>query len=115
MSFCLTNASVKFMDLMNRLFRDYLDSFVIVFIDDTLVYLKNENDHMVHLRVQTLKTHQLYAKYSKYEFLLRSVTFLVYIISSEGVEVHPRKMEAVKNWPRRLTLIDIRSFLSLAG
>ena len=82
-----------------------------------MVYSKNEGDDMGHLRVvlQTLKGHQLFAKYSKCELWLRSMTFLGNIISSEGVEVDPRKMEAVKNWPRRLTLIDIRSFLSLAG
>ena len=87
---------------MNRVFQKYLDSFVIVFIDDILVYSKNENDHMGHLRVvlQNLKRHQLYAKYSKCEFWLRSVTFLGHIISSEGVEVDLRKTEAVKNCPR---------------
>ena len=72
---------------------------------------------MGHLRVvlQTLKEHQLYAKYSKYEFLLWKVKFLGHIISSEGVEVDTRKMKAVKNWPRPLTPTDIRSFLRLAG
>ena len=84
MSFCLTNALVEFMDLINRVFQNYLDLFVIVFIDDMLVYLKNEEDDMGHLRVvlQTLKEHQMYAKYSKCEFWLRSVIFLCHIISS---------------------------------
>ena len=105
------------MDLMNRVFQNYLGSFVIVFIDDILVYSKYEGDHMGHSRVafQTLKEHQLYAKYGKCEFWLRSVTFLGQIISSEGVEVDPRKMEVVKNWPRPLTPTNIRSFLGLAG
>ena len=93
MSFGLTNAAEIFMDLMNRVFQNYLDSFVIFFIDDILVYSKNESDHMVHLRVvlQNFKEHQLFAKYRKCEFLLRSVAFHGHIISSEGVEVDPRK------------------------
>ena len=116
MSFRLTNAPTTFMDLMNRVFRNYLDSFVIVFINNILVYLKNEGDHMNHLRVvlQVLKENQLFAMYCKCEFWLRSVTFLGHIISSEGVEVDPRKTEAVKNCPRPLTPTDIRSFLGLA-
>ena len=99
MSFGLTNALAAFMDLMNSVFQNYLDSFIIVFIDDILVYSKNDSDHRGHLRVvlQTLKQHQLFAKYSKCEFWLRSVTFLGHIVSSEAVEVDPRKMEAVKN------------------
>ena len=98
MSFGLTNA-LAFMDLMNRVFRIYLDLFVIVFTDDILAYSKNEEDHMCHLRVvlQTLKEHQLYSKYSKCDLCQRSVTFLGHIISSEEVEVDPMKMEAVKN------------------
>ena len=116
-SFGLTNSPTTFMDLMDRVFLNYLDSFVIIFIDDMLVYLKNEGDNMNHLRVvlQVLKEHQLFTKYSKYEFWLRSVTFLIHIISSEGVEVDPRKMEKVKYWPRPLTPTNIRSFLGLAG
>ena len=86
MSFGLTNALAAFMDLMNSVSQNYLDSFVIFFIDDILVYSKNEGDHMGHLRVvlQTLKGHQLFAKYIKCEFWLRSVTFLGHIISREG-------------------------------
>ena len=117
MYFGLTNASAAFIDLMNRVFRNYLDSFVIVFIDDILVYSKNASYNMGHFRVvlQTLKKHQLFAKYIKCEFWLRSVAFLGHIISSDGVEVDPRKMEAVRGWPRPLTPTDIRSFLGLAG
>ena len=93
MSFGLTNAPTKFMDLMNRVFQSYLDSFFIVFIDDMLVYSKNEGDHMDHLRVvlQVLKEYKLFAKYSKCEFWLRLVAFLGN--SSEGVEVDSRKTE----------------------
>ena len=79
MSFVLTNAPAAFMDLMNRIFREYLDSFVIVFIDDILIYSKTKEEHAQHLRLtlQILRHHQLYAKFSKCEFWLRSVTFLV--------------------------------------
>ena len=112
----LTNAPAAFIDLMNRVFRNYLDSFV-VFSDDILVYSKNKGDHIGHLRVvlQTLRERQLYAKYSKWEFWLRSLIFLGNIISSKGDEVYPRKIEVVKNWPRPLTPTNIRSFLGLAG
>ena len=117
MSFGLTNALAVFMDLMNRVFLNYLYSFVIVFIDDILVYSKNEVDHMVHLMVvlQTLKEHQLFAKYSKCGYWLRSVACLGHSISSEGVEVDRRKMEAVNNWSKPLTPIDIRSSFGSNG
>ena len=97
MLFSLINPHAEFMDLMNRVFQNYLDSFVIVFIDDILVYSKNEDNHISHLRVvlQTLKEHKLYAKYS--EFLLRSATFFGHIICSEGVEADQSKMKALKN------------------
>ena len=117
MSFGLTNAPAAFMDLMNRVFREYLDSFVIVFIDDILIYSKTKEEHAQHLRLtlQVLRQHQLYAKFSKCEFWLRSVTFLGHVVSDQGVEVDPRKTEAVKKWPKPLTPTDIRSFLGLAG
>jgi len=87
MSFGLTNAPTAFMDLMNRVFRKYLDSFVIVFIDDILIYSRSEGEHMDHLRIvlQVLKDHQLYAKFSKFKFLLRSVAFLGHIVSGLGI------------------------------
>ena len=105
------------MDLMNKVFQNYLDSFDIVFNGDNLVYSKNEGDHMRSLRValQVLKEHQLFLKYNKYESGLRLVVFLGHIISSEGVEVDPKKIEAVKNWPRPLSPINIKSFLGLAS
>ena len=83
-------------NVMNRVFRSYLDSFVIFFIDDILVYLKNEGDHINHLRVvlQVLKDNQLFSKYSKCEFLLRLVAFIGHVISSECVKVDPQKTEA---------------------
>ena len=117
MSFGLTNSPATFMYLMNRVFQIYLDSFVIVFIDDILVYLKNKGEHMDHLRLvlQVLTEHQLFAKYSKCEFWLRSVAFHGHIISSEGVEVYPRKTETVKIFPRTLAPKNIRSFFGLDG
>ena len=89
MSFGLTNSPTTFMDLMNRVFQNYLNALMIVFIDDILVYSESEGDHMGYLRVvlQVLKEHQLFAMYSKYEFWLKLVAFLYHIISSEGVEV----------------------------
>ena len=88
-----------------------------MFIDDILVYLKNEGEHVDHLRVvlQVLKEHQLFSKYNKNEYWLRSVAFLDHIISSKGVELDPRNTETVKNWPRPLAPTDIRSFLGIVG
>lgn len=117
MSFGLTNAPAAFMDLMNRVFKQYLDMFVIVFIDDILVYSRSEEEHASHLRIvlQTLKDQELYAKFSKCDFWLSSVAFLGHIVSSEGIKVDPQKVEVVKKWPRPMTPTDIRSFLGLAG
>ena len=100
--FGLTNAPAAFMDLMNRVFKPYLDKFVVVFIDDILIYLKSHVEHWEHLRIvlQTLRTHQLYAKLSKCEFWLNSVSFLGHVISKEGVQVDLKKVEAVSNWLR---------------
>jgi len=97
MSFNLTNAPATFMDLMNRVFKPYLDMFVIVFIDDILIYSRNEEDHASHLRVvlQTLKDRELYAKFSKCEFCLEHVAFLGHIVSREGIKVDTQKIEAV--------------------
>ncbi|KAL4023731.1 hypothetical protein IC575_017494 [Cucumis melo] len=117
MSFGLTNAPAVFMDLMNRVFKEFLDSFVIVFIDDILIYSKTEAEHEEHLHqvLETLRANKLYAKFSKCEFWLRKVTFLGHVVSSEGVSVDPAKIEAVTNWTRPSTVSEIRSFLGLAG
>ncbi|KAH0722564.1 hypothetical protein KY290_005215 [Solanum tuberosum] len=117
MSFGLINTSVAFMDLMNRVFKPYFDMFVIMFINDILIYLRNEKNHASHLRIvlQTLKDRELYANFSKCEFCLESVVFLGYIISGDGIRVDTQKIEAVQNWPRPTSPTDIRSFLGLAG
>jgi hypothetical protein len=117
MPFGLTNAPAAFMDLMNRVFQPYLDQFVIVFIDDILVYSKSQEEHERHLRIvlQTLQEKQLYAKFSKCEFWLEKVVFLGHVVSSEGIFVDPNKVEAVLNWSRPTNVAEIRSFLGLAG
>ena len=100
MPFGLTNAPAAFMDLMNRVFQPYLDRFVIVFIDDILVYSSSSEEHSEHLRIvlQTLRERQLYAKLSKCQFWLDRVAFLGHVISVEGVSMDPKKIEAVVNW-----------------
>ncbi|XP_057768171.1 uncharacterized protein LOC130988364 [Salvia miltiorrhiza] len=115
--FGLTNAPAVFMDLMNRVFHPYLDKFVLVFIDDILIYSKNEKDHEEHLRIvlETLRTERLYAKFSKCEFWLSEVTFLGHIVSSEGIKVDPEKVQAVREWRSPTNPNEIRSFLGLAG
>ncbi|KAL4011245.1 hypothetical protein IC575_028297 [Cucumis melo] len=117
MSFGLTNAPAVFMDLMNRVFKDFLDSLVIVFIDDILIYSKTEVEHGEHLHqvLETLRANRLYAKFSKCEFWLKKISFLGHVVPSEGVFVDPAKIEAVTNWPRPSTISEIRSFLGLAG
>ena len=117
MSFSLTNAPVALMDPMNRVFQSYLDSFVNVFIDDICVYSKNMGEHMGHLIVvlQLIKAHQFFAKYIKCELGLRLVAFLSHIITSDRVEVDPRKLESVRNRLRPLTPTNFRIFFCLGG
>ena len=117
MPFGLTNAPAAFMDLMHRVFHPYLDRFVVVFVDDILIYSETEEDHEDHLRVvlQTLRDHQLYAKFSKCEFWLTEVRFLGHVASASGVSVDPKKVEAVMSWERPKSVFEIRSFLGLAG
>ena len=115
MPFGLTNAPTVFMDLMNRIFQPYLDQFVIVFIDDILIYSGSKEDHEEHLRVvlQILRENQLYAKFSKCQFWLDSVAFLGHVILAEGVYVDPQKIEAIVNWKPPTNVTEIRSFLGL--
>jgi len=100
MSFGLTNAPAYFMYLMNSVFIPELDKFMVVFINDILIYSKNEADHVVHLRVVLfrLREHKLYAKFSKCEFWLKKVPFLGLILSEDGISVDPSKVQAVMDW-----------------
>ena len=115
MSFRLTNAPAPFMYLMNELFKQYLDLFVIIFINDILIYSRSEEEHASHLRVilQTLKDRQLFSKFSKYEFWLQSVVLLGHIVSSEGIRVDSQKIETLKQWPIPTSATDIKIFLGL--
>ncbi|KAD6454523.1 hypothetical protein E3N88_09229 [Mikania micrantha] len=117
MSFGLTNAPAAFMDLMNRVCRPMLDRSVIVFIDDILIYSKNEGDHACHLRevLETLRKEKLYAKFSKCAFWLREVQFLGHVVCADGILVDPSKVQAVMKWSPPKTPTEIRSFLGLAG
>ena len=117
MPFGLTNAPMAFMDLMNRVFQSYLDQFVVVFVDDILIYSQSEVEHEDHLRIvlQLLRDHQLYAKFSKCEFWLIEVGFLLHVVSPSGVSMNSRKVEAVMSWERSKSVFEIRSFLGLAG
>ena len=117
MPFGLTNTPVAFMDLMHRVFQPYLDQFAVVFVDYILIYSQSEGEHEYHLRIvlQLLRDHQLYAKFSKYEFWLTEVRFLGHIVSALGVSVDPEKVKAVMSWERPKSVFKIRSFLGLAG
>ncbi|KAJ9544144.1 hypothetical protein OSB04_023851 [Centaurea solstitialis] len=117
MPFGLTNAPAVFMDLMNRVCRPYLDKFVIVFIDDILIYSRSKEDHEHHLRLilELLKAEQLYAKFSKCEFWIREVHFLGHVVNRDGIHVDPAKIEAIKKWEAPKTPTEIRQFLGLAG
>ena len=117
MPFGLTNAPVAFMDLMNRVFHEYLDRLFIVFIDDILIYSKSQEEHEEHLRtfLQILRERKLYAKLMKCEFWLNQVVFLGHVISKAGITVDPNKIEAVVNWDRPTKVSEFRSFLDLAS
>jgi hypothetical protein len=116
MSFRLTNAPAYFMYLMNKVFMEYLDKFVVVFIDDILIYSKTEAEHKEHLRLvlERLIINQLYAKFSKCKFWLTQVAFLGHVIYAGGVLVDPGKVRDVFNWMLPMNISKIHSFLGLA-
>ena len=117
MSFGLTNAPAAFMDLMNRVFEEYLDNFVIVFIDDISVYSRTMEEHGLHLKLvlEKLREKKLYAKFPKRDFWLKKVTFLGQVVSDKGISVDSSKVEAISQWkqPRNPTVVQI--FFGLAG
>ena len=117
MPFGVTNAPVTFMDLMNWVFKLFLDEFVNIFIDDILVNSKSivEYEQQLSKVLQTLRDRRLYAKLKKCEFWLSSVIFLGYIISVDGVSIDPHKVETIVNWPRSTNVTGIQSFMGLAG
>jgi len=115
--FGLTNALAYFMDLMKRVFHPYLDKFVVVFIDYTLVYSKSKEEHPEHLRtfLSTLAAHKLYAKFKRCDFWMKKVHFLGHVISKEGISMGPAKVAVVVDWPRSTNVSEVRSFLGMAG
>jgi hypothetical protein len=117
MSFGLTNAPAFFMNLMNSVFMDYLDKFMVVFIDDILIYSQSEGEHVNHLKMvlQRLREHQLYAKLSKCEFWINEVLFLGHIINKEGLVVDPKKVADNLNWKAPTDARGIKSFIGMAG
>jgi hypothetical protein len=117
MPFVLTNALAFFMNLMNKVFMEELDKFVVVFIDDILIYSKSREDHKHHLRIVLgrLRAHQLYAKLSKCEFWLEKIAFLGHILTAEGIKVDPSKVEAISKLKQPSNVSEFRSFLGMAG
>jgi hypothetical protein len=115
--FGLTNAPATFMHLMQQVFRAHLDSFVIVFLDDILIYSETLEEHKQHVQtvLELLRKHKLYAKKSKCEFFRSRVSFLGHVVSDEGVSMEQDKVKAVREWPVPKSVHDIRSFLGLAG
>jgi hypothetical protein len=115
--FGLTNVPTTFMCLMNGVFKYYLDKFIIVFLDDILIYSKIEEEHEKHLRMvlQVLREHQLYAKLSKCTFYQRKIHYLGHIVLEEGITVDLEKIEEIKGWPEPKNVSKVRSFMGLSG
>jgi hypothetical protein len=117
MAFGLTNAPATFQDLMQTVFKDQLYIFVLVYIDDILIFSGTEEEHLKHLEqvLKILREHKLYAKLKKCEFFKDQVEYLGHIVSAKGIQVDPRKIQAIEQWPVPASLTELRSFLGLAG
>lgn len=117
MPFELTIAPRVFMDLMNRVFKEYIDKFVVVFIDDILIYSRNSSEHEEHLRMvlELLREKKLYVKLKKCEFWLKEVAFIGHIISENGVSVDPQKIKSIMEWHIPTSVTEVQSFMGLAG
>ena len=117
MPFGLTNAPATFMTLMNQIFHDYLDDFVVVFLDDVLIYSKSMSDHVLHVEkvLSLLREHKLFAKISKCEFGVKQVEYLGHIVSEEGMAVDPKKIAVIRDWPSPTNVHEVRQFVGLAS
>jgi hypothetical protein len=115
--FGLTNALATFMCLMNNVLNKFLEKIVLVFIDDLLIYFKNREEHEEHLRLvlQVPREHQIYAKFSKCDFFQKQIHYLGHVISEEGVAVDLDKIRSIMEWSTPKDILDIRSFMGLAG
>ena len=117
MPFGLTNASASFMCLMNNVLSKYLDQFVVVFVDDILIYSKTEEEHKEHLKIilQVLREHKIYAKLSRCDFYKDKIQYLGHVISKDGIAVDLDKIKAIINWPVPRDVSDVRSFMGITG
>ena len=117
MPFGFRNAPATFVRLMDEVFHDYLDKFLIVYLDDIVVYRRNLQEHLHHLEIifQRLRQHKLYAKLEKCQFMQKQIKFLGHLVSAEGVKVNPKKVQAILDWPVPRTVKDVRSFIGISG